>query len=513
MINLFNLDEFSDAYGNADREFWGWKTKDFSNATNQGGIHSLAIAYKLGLFQQKVMLLKLLDAGFTGIKNITSKKGSVVEAYPNEHSFCVTALVVFDALSALRYVRDELPAKSLQRYYSIIKPLIAFIVRYDEKHAIISNHLATAVAAIALWNDQNSDSLDRGGQLLDMIYHHQSDEGWYREYEGADPGYQTLCVHYLSVAFELTKDNKLLESLRKSFDYLKYFVHPDGSIGGMYGSRNTEVYYPGGLVSLRSLDESITLLEEKFSEGITGERHVLPDSIDAGNFIPLLNSYARAAWYFEKEDTSQKEISSKLPFQEEFIKKFQEAGVFLKATQNYYSICNYKKGGVLKVFDLKKSIFEFEYGGIFGKLSSGRKVSTQSFQEENKFDDFEISVPFVLLNEDYPTAFRFMVLRFLSLTIFRHVGLGIQFKKLIVDKLMTGKKKTKDRAHIRFDFGEDKITINEEILTEKGRLEISHPSRSRAIHMASSGYNSANVFNQAEDSEMVKINTTIRKGK
>lgn len=59
-----------------------------------------------------------------------------------------------------------------------------FITKHDEKHAIISNHLATGVAAIALWNKITGETNSRYKELLGLIYDNQSEEGWYKEYEG-----------------------------------------------------------------------------------------------------------------------------------------------------------------------------------------------------------------------------------------------------------------------------------------------------------------------------------------
>ena len=67
----------------------------------------------------------------------------------------------------------------------------------------------------------------------------QSEEGWYLEYSGADPGYQTHATFYLAVLFTKTRDNDLLDSLKRANLYLSYFIHPDGTIGGEYASRNT----------------------------------------------------------------------------------------------------------------------------------------------------------------------------------------------------------------------------------------------------------------------------------
>ncbi len=77
----------------------------------------------------------------------------------------------------------------------------------------------------AIPNNITGEALTRDQEFLDIIYANQSEEGWYKEYEGADPGYQTLCTHYLFCIYDITKDIKLLSSLEKSAEYLKYFVH------------------------------------------------------------------------------------------------------------------------------------------------------------------------------------------------------------------------------------------------------------------------------------------------
>ena len=77
----------------------------------------------------------------------------------------------------------------------------------------------------------------KGNILLEKILSNQSKEGWYKEYEGADPGYQSLCTFYLAEILNIRPSSKLKESIKKSLKYLCYFVHPDGSFGGIYGSR------------------------------------------------------------------------------------------------------------------------------------------------------------------------------------------------------------------------------------------------------------------------------------
>jgi len=488
LFNLYNLDPCSSTRGYGDRLYWGWKISDFANGTMQGGIHALSIAMKLGLIGNREFALAVINSAVTAIPEIRAKNGSLVEAYPNEHSFCVTALVAFDVLSAIRHLGSDISPHRKDEYIDIVRPLISFIIEHDEKHAIISNHLATAAAAIALWNEITGERCGRGEELLDIIYSHQSQEGWYREYEGADPGYQTLCTYYLSCAYEVTQDHRLLESLKRSGAFLKHFVHPDGTIGGLYGSRNTEVYYPGGMVALAPTSDDFAILANMLHNGVVKDRHIFPQDIDMGNFIPLVNTYAVAALHYEKNRDLIEGAPLPAPCEGTFTRTFGHAGIYIHSTKRYYAIVNYKKGGTLKVFDKATGMLDTEEGGIFGRLAKGERFSSQHFDGQITFNNCTIEAHFYTNNESYPTPFAHIMLRLLSLTLFRSLVLGNVFKKYIVKFLMTGKNKIDGRALLRFEFLNDKIIIHKNITKPRGCRSIGHYGTCKAIHMASSGY-------------------------
>jgi len=487
VLNLYNTDKFSKTYGYGDREFWGWKTKDFANATLQGGVHSLAIAIKLGLVNEKeeLKIMEIIDAAIKAVEIIRDQNGSVVEAYPRENSFCVTALVAFDILSALKHLGSKVDKEAKQTYLNIVQPLIAFITDHDEEHAVISNHLATGVAAVVLWNHLTQDNNRRDEELLHIIYENQSDEGWYREYEGADPGYQTLCTYYLFCAYEITKDQKLLESLRKSAEFLSHFIHPDGTIGGLYGSRNTEVFYPAGIVALSAEIEAFAMIAKHLHPK---GQHLLPQDIDIGNYIPLLNAYAVAALKYDDAKENIQNIDKSPFYSESQEKEFKKTGLYLVSNNRYFAILNYKKGGTLKVFDKNTNTLDIEDGGLFGVVSDGVKFSTQQFDEGIEFKDKTLPSYFYKINESLPNPLNFIILRGLGLTIFRSVFLGNMFKKFIVNLLMTGKNKLDGSAKRTFQFLEDKIVVLEEITEPKHCKSLQHIGKSKAIHMASSGY-------------------------
>lgn len=488
LFSLYNLDPLSSTYGFGDRLYWGWKISDFVNGTFQGGVHALAIALKLGLIEKKEFGLKAIDSAIRAIVKIRARNGSLVEAFPNENSFCVTALVAFDVLSAIRHLEKYISAKQKTNYLNIVRPLVHFITQNSERHAIISNHLAAGVAAIELWNLLSGERLERGKELLGVIYRYQSEEGWYKEYEGADPGYQTLCTYHLFCAYEITKNEELLESLERSGSFLKYFVHPDGTIGGLYGSRNTEVYYPGGVVPMASVSEKFALIAGMLHKGVLKDFHIRPQDIDIGNFTPLLNSYALAALHYEKCKKYIGKTRRSEPYNEGFSKTFDHAGIYVQSTSSYYAIVNYKKGGTLKVFNKETGMLDTEDGGIFGLLEDGRKFSTQQFDPRESFDDHSIQAGFYMTNEAYLSPKTSLLLRVFGLTLFYSVVFCNLFKKRIVRKLITGKRKIDGKVFRKFEFLKERIIVHERVSKPKGCKIVGHIGRFKALHMASSGY-------------------------
>jgi hypothetical protein len=292
----------------------------------------------------------------------------------------------------------------------------------------------------------------------------------------------------LACAYHTTRDEELLHNLKRSARFLKFFIHPDHTIGGLYGSRNTEVYYPAGLVMLANLSEDFAVAAKYLGNGVAKGAHITPENIDAGNFIPLLNSYAVAALHFDARSQSIENCAAPSPYQEIFEQNFTHAGVYIRSTKKYYAIVNYRKGGVLKVFDQEQKRVDIEDGGIFARLSDGTTCSTQQYDDTIEFKDGNIHAAFYRINGGSPGPVQFALLRILSLTMFRSVFLGNVFKKLIVRMLMTGKNKVDGTVNRHFTFQEDRIIIQETIRKPKHCIMIGHFGKCRAIHMASSGY-------------------------
>ena len=93
----------------------------------------------------------------------------------------------------------------------------------------------TASAAFVRWSDltKNQNFDEKAYALLNRVLKYQSKEGWFDEYGGADPGYQSLCTYYLSDIYTMRPNWKIKSKIRNSINFIKYFIHPDGSFGGV----------------------------------------------------------------------------------------------------------------------------------------------------------------------------------------------------------------------------------------------------------------------------------------
>ncbi len=182
VLAYFDNSKVSKTFGIGDRQYWGWKLIDFPNATFQGAVHGLArlVSYNALPFElsPNSIITRVINI-IISTKKITRSDGSLEEAFPYESSYCVTALVAYDFLSALLLLEDKINKSNKEKMLAVIRPMIGFLVKNSEHHAIISNHLATAVAALVKWDcvtGENTSSKQES--LLSIIYQHQSLKEW-----------------------------------------------------------------------------------------------------------------------------------------------------------------------------------------------------------------------------------------------------------------------------------------------------------------------------------------------
>jgi hypothetical protein len=498
LLALYDTDSLKPTFGMGDRYRWAWKLIDFGNGTFQGAAHGLARLLVHGLLPEwatEKSILRRIDAMFQGAQFLRYPNGSMVEAFPFESSFCVTALVAYDLLSAIELLENRLEPQVRESYLGTVKPMIEFLHRADETHAFISNHLATAVIALYKWTAVTGlPGEKRGKNFLDRILREQSEEGWFREYEGADPGYQSLCTYYLADLHRLRPDLGLLEPLRQSIRFLWHFAHPDGSFGGVYGSRNTRFFYPPGIETLGNEVPEALVLAEFMRQSINKRSVVTLEVMDEPNLIPMFNAYCWAAALvkeqsLKKDQTKRADLTLPSLSSNQWRKQFKQAGLFIDNGEEHYTILSYHKGGVCYHFTPQKTVINT---GVVVEAQNKKKYSSQAYYEENllELNEHTISIvaPLTEIHHQIPNPQKMMVLRILNLTLMRSLIVGNWIKQALVHLLITGKKSINLGNKRTIQLGKNLTISDERVGHTKGikRIEVMHPFV--AIHMASQGY-------------------------
>jgi hypothetical protein len=494
LLGLFDSDRHSPTRGMGDRYRWAWKLIDFGNGTYQGAAHGLARLLVHRLLPESMAenaVLRRIEETVQAAAKLRDRNGSLSEAFPHESSFCVTALVAYDLLQATELLLSHISRQTRERYLETVAPMIGFLHRCDETHGFISNHLAVAAAALYRWTALTGEpGEERGRRIVARILAEQSDEGWFVEYEGADPGYQSLCTYYLADLHRMRPDLALLEPLRQSVRFLWRFAHPDGSFGGCYGSRNTRFFCPAGLEALGPEIPEAASLAAFMGRSIGAQTTVTLSSMDDSNLVPMFNAYAwAAALRSEAPEIREPPLLPALSTEPERV-HFPEAGLLVERSRTHYTVVSLHKGGACCHFPRgSRAVID---AGAVAKSESGVLVSTQDYDPENPVDLSKDSVTvkagFRAMKQRLPTPLNFIVLRLLSVTLMRCSNFNSCVKRALVQLLITGKSRVValNRRTIRFA-PEFRIEDAWEGGAE-GWERISGGGGFSSIHMASQGY-------------------------
>jgi hypothetical protein len=492
LLSEINRDPATPTFGCFDRRYWGWKLVDFPEATFQRNLSALAWLLQQPEAQDmQAMLTSTLLAGLLYAAHIQHRNGSFDQAYPYEESYGATAFLVPDLLDAYLAVKADCDYDAQLTIEGMLAKAAAFLDHHAELHGTISNHLAgAALALLKAGNFLKQPAYNaKSREILDFILSKQSPEGWYVEYGGADPGYQTLCMYYLAQIYQIAPDDELRKSLSASLEFLQYFAQPDGSFGGEYGSRRTEIYYPGGIALLSSEFPLATALTAHMLDGIEQGRTTRLSDMDMGNTAPLLNNTIKALPY--------RDIHAKvgLPFEAETLAQdFRAAGIFIRATEKYYCVVGASTGGVTKVYDKKKSQLICDDCGLLGQTSRGATISTQAAAPDQSWktdtDKLELWGSFQPIKSTLPGPGNFLVLRLMNLTVMRVGFLNELVKKMMVKMLISGGSSLPLKRTRRLEFSNDSVRIYDRV-EKSGNIQVKalrYGGKFSAIHMASSRY-------------------------
>jgi hypothetical protein len=502
VLGLMDREEMSRTAGCCDRTYWAWKFVDFPGARFQEALCVLSFLYSTRLdgspYHGNKRLLEWIGYGMRFWSAIQHRDGSFDEAYPFERSLAATAFTTFYVGEALGFVGEELPEGLRASVRQSMIRAGEWLVKNDETHGFLSNHLAAAAGALYhVYRFTGDEKFERRSRyFLRKITDRQSPEGWYDEYGGADPGYQTHGSFYLVRYWQLARDDQLAKSLVRSMSFLAHFIHPDGSLGGEYASRNTQTYYPAAFEMFSGQESTAHWISETMRPSIANRAAAGLESVDAYNYFPFLNNFVFA--YLACAQRGRTTVLPEEPSSGIGLVWFPQAGLARVRRERYDAYIGTAKGGVIKVFDRFICKLVYSDCGYVGRLRGGRLFSSQhqgpDWVVEVRPDRIALQGAFCETSRPTPKPLTFMAFRLFTMTLGRLPGPSRWLKRILVKALIYRKRTLNLRFQRTIEFEETSVTVRDYLSGADGTRvkELRWGEIFTAIHMGSSRYFIAN---------------------
>ena len=511
LLSFLDRETHSASYGSCDREHWAWKFRDFPLGMAQSAVYPLAMLWRHPFpgnpYHNSPQILAWTIAGMEETLRRQHANGAFDAFTPNEQDPGPTLALVHILCATSRLLEGEISAPFRSRLLSAIRKGCDFGAIFEQNHGFVSNHWALFALAFLDGHELLREARYRqhAEQIIDRILAEQSADGWYREYGGPDPGYESLGINYLALYWQRTGSAQVLDSLRRSVEFYAYCLHPDGSVGGVYGSRHTSLYFPAGFELLAG-EIPMAAAVARFMRAKLSSGNVLTPAVsDAENLPPLLTSYLEAGL----SAANGRDVALRLPCEVfQGVRRFQESGICVAGTSAYYAVVNAAKGGVCRVFDRRSAHLAYEDSGYLIR-ASGRTWSSQlstagAGADREEPETIYCTADLCEARPLLPTPLKFMFLRFLNLTLFRSPSLGSWIRGRIVARLILAKHSGPFRLHREISFREEEIGFRDALQAEQPAPveEVALARSFTGIHMGSAKY-----FHPAELTETLLPDT------
>ncbi len=476
VLSLEDRNEFSDTYGCFNREYWLCRATDFPSAIAQMSVQSLALAYSHefpgNIYYKEEKIKKWIWAGMDFWTRIQRPDGSFDEFYPNERGWAgPTGFLLYAMLDSYRMLLGDLPPRLKEEFLKTCHKASLNLVAWDEA-GVLANHHAIALLAIyeSYLISHDSHVLRKFKEKLEYFYTLCSKEGWSLEYDGADLGYLSATVSFLSKLCRLyTEDERLLQVIHKAIDFSSFFVYPNGFYAGTIGSRQTLHFYPHGYEIMAGSYPLAGAMAEKMLASY-GESKLVPPEIMSDRYyiyrIPeLLHAHVD---YSPRTGELPPLPYERRPFQ----LYFEEACMDIRKTTGYYSIVNLAKAGVIKIFDLNTNKLIVNDCGIIARLVSGKVISSQWIDKEYRKEadgrSISVSGDFHFVSGTRLTPFKMIVFRMVLLLFGWQSSLAYRIKGMIRNLAITKCRKAPVEFKRSFHFEEKTVIVQDEIRVKPG---------------------------------------------
>jgi hypothetical protein len=433
ILTLLDRNPHSPTYGCFDRNLWHYRIIDFPSGMSQEFVWPLALAFDTQApnnpFYGQLRLRDWVEAAILYAARSAHRDGSCDDYFPYERAAGAAAFSLLACMESYRLL-----GLKNQEALAFFSKRADWLSSCNES-GNLSNHQALIVICLELAGrllNTNRWDLDKT-KRIERLLGWQSQEGWFPEYDGCDPGYHTLTISLLAQLQELTPTVPLRNALEKAVLLAAELIHPDGSYGGEYGSRNTYNYFPHGFELVGKWYPQALSVNDLFLEGIArGRGACYADDHIIGHHVwdYLL------AW---RDFVTPRPSPPVRPQKRVYLR---EAGILIDRRDNVELYVSLNKGGTFKLFrngEFVSSDTQFSLQvkrGRKRKNAVGHLVDRYECQEEDQ--KIIVSGSLGWAKHTQMTTARLMLLRAVMVTVGRFFPNLI--RRLLQAILITGKR-------------------------------------------------------------------------
>lgn len=247
LLTLQDRTPLSPTFGSFDRAWWHYRVMDFPSGMAQMHVLPLALAWSLDMpgnpYRGQPEVRRWIEAGIRFAARSAHPDGSCDDYYPFERAFGAAAFALLACLDAAAIIGigDDTEIDDFFRRRA----------RWLSRHAEsgqLSNHEALVATCLARMAERHGGEWEEPFRArLERLLGWQHEEGWFAEYGGADPGYQTLTIAELADIDRRRPELGLRGPCERAIRFVHAMLHPDGTLGGEYVGRGTVNFFPHGL--------------------------------------------------------------------------------------------------------------------------------------------------------------------------------------------------------------------------------------------------------------------------
>lgn len=470
LLGQIDRNPLSSTYGSCDRAFWLYRTNDISSMRYQEAALTLALLYMTPFegneYYGDARTRELANAVIRFACKRQRADGSFDEWYVYEGSFVCTAFVSAALGNAGLVLGQRLDCR--EELKIALRKSGAWLMNHTE--TMVMNQLAGSMAALAATHEITGDiKYERAAKAkCEELLKSQTGEGWWYEYGGPDAGYLSLTVDYLSRYNARFPDPRVEGAIERASAFLSHFIHPDGTAGGEYFSRNTEYLIPSGFVRAAPYSPSARYLARTAAGLLSRDAGIQPRTLDDRYLCYILYNWIEAGVLWQRLQTHSVDSPKRIEAGRVFLPL---AGLFVQITDAYRLYGNLRKGGSLRLYArdallIDSGIAIRHRGGIYASNVLDPKTRI-SFAEDGRTLVSEgrlLSIRALLLSTGRAVIFKALLLTIGRIPLFQVV---LKRALRVVSILRPG-----SRSELRF---ERSVTLTDRSITIMDTASVALP--------------------------------------